>query len=440
VSAVRWGMPAPRHWPRTRVKYVCRFIGGGTPDKGNIEYWNGEIPWVSPKDMKSSEVVDTEDHIAKAGLDSSAAKMVDPGAVLIVMRSGILRHSIPVAINRVPVTLNQDMRALIPTSTLEPRYLARLIEGHQRQFLNVWSKEGTTVESLESDLVADTEIAVPPLATQCAIADYLDRETARLDALVAAKERLLRLLAEKRRALIARAVTRGIDSRIPLRDSGISWLGEVPAHWKTPPVYARFDVQLGKMLDEKRIRGTHLAHYLRNVDVQWGAVNTQDLPQMDFDEQDRDKYSLRQGDILVCEGGEIGRSALWRGEIEECYYQKALHRLRPLGKADLPEFFILVMRTLVDLGIFTSEASAATIQHLPAEKLRILRYPSPPIAEQRAIVSHITVKTSKFDALRAATARTIALLKERRAALIAAAVTGKLDVQGAERHLHVVAD
>jgi type I restriction enzyme, S subunit len=100
VSAVRWGMPAPSHWLRTRVKYVCRFAGGGTPDKGNIEYWNGEIPWVSPKDMKSSEIIDTEDHITKAGLDSSAAKLVEPGAVLIVMRSGILRHSIPVAINR----------------------------------------------------------------------------------------------------------------------------------------------------------------------------------------------------------------------------------------------------------------------------------------------------------------------------------------------------
>src|SRR5262249_16777124 len=145
LSAVLWGMPALSHWPCTRVKYVCRFAGGGTPDKGNFEYWNGEIPWVSPKDMKSSEIVDTEAHIPKAGLDSSAAKLVEIGAVLIVMRSGILRPSIPVAINRVPVTLNQDMRALIPAPILEPRYLARLIEGHQHQLLNVWSKEGTTV-------------------------------------------------------------------------------------------------------------------------------------------------------------------------------------------------------------------------------------------------------------------------------------------------------
>ena len=161
--------------------------------------------------MKSATINDTEDHVTTDGLESSATKLVAPGAVLLVMRSGILRHSIPVAINRVSIALNQDMRALIPFPQIEARFLARLLEGHQQQLLNVWSKVGSTVESLESDLVAETEIAVPALDQQRAIADYLDRETARLDALVAAKERVLGLLAEKRRALTTRAVTRGLD-------------------------------------------------------------------------------------------------------------------------------------------------------------------------------------------------------------------------------------
>ena len=233
MSTVSWGSAFPATWPRKRIKYLCRFAGGGTPDKGNPEYWNGEIPWLSPKDMKSATVDDTEDHITTDGLESSATKLVAPGAVLLVMRSGILRHSIPVAINRVSIALNQDMRALIPFPQLEARFLARLLEGHQQQLLNVWSKVGSTVESLESDLVGETEIAVPALDQQRAIADYLDRETARLDALVAAKERVLGLLAEKRRALISRAVTRGLDPRAPLRDSGIPWLGAIPKKWKT---------------------------------------------------------------------------------------------------------------------------------------------------------------------------------------------------------------
>ena len=133
MNTVSWGAAFPAEWPRKRIKYLCRFAAGGTPDKGNPEYWNGRIPWVSPKDMKSTTIDDTEDHITKEGLESSATKIIAPGAVLLVVRSGILRHSIPIAINRVPIALNQDMRALIPISQVDARFLARLLEGHQQQ-------------------------------------------------------------------------------------------------------------------------------------------------------------------------------------------------------------------------------------------------------------------------------------------------------------------
>lgn len=249
MSSSSFVVPTPRGWGLSRIKHVCRFVGGGTPDKSNSEYWGGEIPWVSPKDMKSFEILDTEDHLTRGGLDSSAAKIVEPGAVLVVMRSGILRHSIPVAINRVPVTLNQDMRALIPTSSLEARYLARFIEGHQRQLLQEWSKEGTTVESLESELLADSAVPIPPLSVQRAIVDYIDREAVRLDGLVAAKERVLNLLAEKRRALITRAVTCGLDPHVPLRDSGLPWLGEIPAHWEAAALRFLVDISGGATPD-----------------------------------------------------------------------------------------------------------------------------------------------------------------------------------------------
>ncbi|NOG93352.1 MAG: hypothetical protein HND42_08955 [Armatimonadetes bacterium] len=314
----------------------------------------------------------------------------------------------------------------------DTRYLAYLLRhAATNEWFDVLCNRSTiahfTVEKF-GDLWAWMPPAVPQ---QRAIADYLDRETARVDALIAAKERVLGLLAHKRRALITRAVTRGLDPRAPLRDSGIPWLGEIPAHWTTPPVYARFEVQLGKMLDEKKIKATHLAPYLRNADVQWGAINTADLPEMDFDDEDRRRYSLREGDVLVCEGGEVGRSAIWDGSRPECYYQKALHRLRPVTKNDEPKFLVHVMYALVESGQFALQASAATIQHLPAEKLRVVRYPAPPREEQQAIVASIEEGTKELNAVSAATERTIALLKERRSALIAAAVTGQIDVGGA---------
>ena len=317
--------------------------------------------------------------------------------------------------------------ALITPKFVDPTFFFWVCKGQEDRVRA--ETVGMGIPHVNGEFLANLRIQLPNLNQQRAIADYLDRETARLDALVTTKERVLGLLEEKRRALITRAVTRGLDPNVPLRDSGIQWLGEIPAHWKTPPVYARFVVQLGKMLDEKRIKGAHLAPYLRNIDVQWGAINTADLPEMDFDEDDRRRYALRVDDILVCEGGEMGRCALWDGTHPECYYQKALHRLRSTGGEDEPAFFVLVMRAIVDSGQFALQSSAATIQHLPAEKLRVVRYPAPPLDEQRAIVAHVALETGKLHALSVATERTIELLRERRAALIVAAVTGQVDVE-----------
>ena len=206
----------------------------------------------------------------------------------------------------------------------------------------------------------------------------------------------------------------------------MTWFGSVPSHWSMPPVYARYEVQLGKMLDERQITKQFLAPYLRNTDVQWDGINVDDLPEMDFDESEQKLYALRPGDILMCEGGEIGRCAIW-GSDRWCFYQKALHRLRPTTDKDDPRYFVLVMRAAVEAGHFTSQASAATIQHLPAEKLRIFRYPAPPIEEQRAIVGRVSKQTARLDALVAAKQRVLGLLAEKRKALIAMAVTRGLD-------------
>ena len=206
----------------------------------------------------------------------------------------------------------------------------------------------------------------------------------------------------------------------------MTWFGSVPAHWSTPPVYARYEVQLGKMLDERQITKRFLAPYLRNTDVQWDGINVDDLPEMDFDESEQKLYGLRPGDILMCEGGEIGRCAIWDSD-RRCFYQKALHRLRPTTDKDDPRYFVLVMRAAVEAGLFSSRASAATIQHLPAEKLRVVRYPAPPIEEQRAIVDRVSRQTARLDALVAAKQRLIDLLAEKRKAIIATAITRGLD-------------
>jgi type I restriction enzyme S subunit len=203
-----------------------------------------------------------------------------------------------------------------------------------------------------------------------------------------------------------------------LRPSGIGWIGEVPDHWAVAPLFARYRVQLGKMLDERRIKGTHLAPYLRNVDVQWDRVNTVNLPEMDFLPDDRIRYLLIYEDLLICEGGEAGRTAMWNGELEECYYQKAIHRLRPLSSKECARYFFYVMFAAAKRGVFVAGGNPNTIDHLTAEKIRRHRFPFPPQEEQKAIADFLDRKTAQIEALVGKKQRQIELLHEKRQALI----------------------
>ena len=211
------------------------------------------------------------------------------------------------------------------------------------------------------------------------------------------------------------------------RNSGVQWLGGVPASWDIAPVYARYEVALGKMLDAKRVTGESPGKYLRNVDVQWDAVNIDGLPEMDFPPSDRNRYLLRPGDLLVCEGGEVGRTAIWGGELDECFYQKAIHRVRPWSACDVPRFFYFLMYAMAKRGVFTAGGNPNTIDHLTAVQLRRYRVPIPAAGEQRAIVAFLDRETAKIDALVARKERLIELLQEKRTALITRAVTRGID-------------
>jgi len=296
-----------------------------------------------------------------------------------------------------------------------------------RQYSQTAAQPGLSVEFVEN-----LSIPLPPLPEQQAIAAFLDRETAKIDALVEKKRRLIGLLKEKRAALISHAVTKGLNPDVPMKDSGIEWLGEVPRGWKLPPLYARYRVELGKMLDAKRITGNYLLPYLRNIDVQWDHVNVSDLPEMDIEPDEYERFTLRHGDLLVCEGGEVGRTAIWRSELATCAFQKAIHRLRPVGRisSDVPRYLYYVMRCATETGIFVAAGNPNTIPHLTAEKLRLYRFPFPPGDEQQAIVEYLDKEGQKSGLLISRVKTAIDRLLEYRTALISAAVTGKIDVRG----------
>lgn len=182
------------------------------------------------------------------------------------------------------------------------------------------------------------------------------------------------------------------------------------------------------MLSPNASGGANIAPYLRNVNVQWDRVDVADLNEMAFDDDERARLSLRPGDLLVCEGGEVGRTAIWRGEVEVCYYQKAVHRLRRLGQAGVPRYLYYVMRVAASAGAFRAGGNKSTIVHLTKEKLQSHRFPFPPAAEQAEIVAALDRANDEATRLQEQLDLQIGKLQERRAALVTAAVTGELDV------------
>jgi len=378
--------------------------------------------------MQNRTIEDTEDHITADGLSNSATKLIHPGAVLLVMRSGILRHSIPVAINRITVALNQDMRALIPHHNVEARYLAWLIEGHQQELLNVWSKVGSTVESLESDLIGETEIAVPLLNQQIAIADYLDRETSHIDALIAAKENLLALLAEKRRALITRAVTRGLDTDVSMRDSGVPWLGEVPAHWEIKALRFLVSITSGATPDTGKPE-------FWDGDIPW--VSPKDMKQNEIaDAEDHiSELALNSSTLKIIEphsvlivvrGMILAHSfpcAVTTAKITINQDMKSLRCCELLNPHFLCNYFKGVEKHVVSLA----DTSAHGTKKIESEVFGRLEICFPMLEEQAMIVEKINSSLQSLDALVKKTEETITLLKERRSVLIFVAVTGRID-------------
>lgn len=207
------------------------------------------------------------------------------------------------------------------------------------------------------------------------------------------------------------------------KPSGVEWLGEVPEHWSTPSLYIRYQVDLGKMLNETATRGDHLHSYLRNVDVQWNHINVSDLPQMDIGPWEISRFTVASGDLLVCEGGEVGRAALVQDDADGLGYQKALHRLRPMVTGEDPRFMFYTLYGAAQRSVFVAEGNPNTIAHLTGEKLRRYRFPAPLAFEQRAIADFLDRETAKIDTLVVKKRMLIERLKEKRSALISRTAT-----------------
>lgn len=276
----------------------------------------------------------------------------------------------------------------------------------------------STIDNFSASKFRAMSVPLPPLEEQRRIADFLDEQTARLDR-----------LASEAASIAEVAKTRAVSS---LAESVLSSSGawRVEEDWRLAPVGAFYEISLGKMLNEERATGSRLRPYLRNVNVQWDSIDTGDLKEMHVEPREHARFGLRAGDLLICEGGQPGRAAIWDGRLSVIYFQKALHRARPRSGASEPRWLLHLLRLCVALSLFTDEGGT-TIAHLTKEQLRSLRLPFPPVASQRTLVGRLDEMQADGRAAAGAATRITTLIEERKRALINACLTGEFDVSTA---------
>ena len=211
------------------LRDLGQWSGGNTPSKAREDYWsNGTVPWVSPKDMKTPEITSSEDRISEVAMNEGRAALLPPGAVLVVTRSGILSHTLPVATTRIPVTINQDIKALVPRTGVLPNYVAYALKGAGQRILKNCSKHGTTVASIETNALLDFEIPLVDVDEQRRIVAEIDKQFSRLDEAVANLQRVKANLKRYKAAVLKAAVegrlveTNGGWSSVVLGDVALS--------------------------------------------------------------------------------------------------------------------------------------------------------------------------------------------------------------------------
>jgi type I restriction enzyme S subunit len=411
----------PTHWSSARLRWIAGRYAGGTPDKNKDVYWeDGTVPWLNSGAVNQGLVQEPSAFITEEALANSSARWVPAGALLMAL-AGQGKTKGMVAQLGFRATCNQSMAAVVPGDELAARYLLWWLSANYQNIRNM--SGGDNRDGLNLELLGDIPCPLPPIREQAAIAAFLDRETAKIDALVEQQRRLIELLKEKRQAVVSHAATKGLDPNVPMKDSDVEWLGEVPAHWGVVQSRRLFAVRSEPALESDKMLTASQKYGVifqsdfvelegrRVVEVILGKANLKHVEPNDF------IISMRS-----FQGG-LEWSRL-RGSTSFHYVmikpQKWVH---PPYYAHLFKSmnYIQALRATTDLIRDGQELRYSNFTQVPL--------PVVPVEEQKLIAIYVDRTVEKLGRLSAEAAKSIELMQEHRAALISAAVTGKIDVR-----------
>lgn len=433
-SGVEWIGRVPEHWDVMRLRHAASFKNSNVDKKT----YDGQesVSLCNYTDVYYNEFITSDLPFMQATASAPEVKQfsLKRGDVLITKDS-----EDPTDIG-IPSLVAEDLNGVICGYHLTmirgddfdtARLLHRIIQSHPTQAHFFVEAPGITRYGLGQDAIGNLRCCLPPRIERSQIANRLDRETARIDALIAKKTEFIELLAKKRQALITHAVTKGLNPKAKMKDSGVEWIGEVPEHWDVAPIKRWFDTVSGATPDTSQQAKYYAASgglpWIRTTDLNNGLVNGYEIGITEEAICDTACRPLPTGSILIAMyGGEgtIGKNG--RLGIVACINQ-AICALLPTKYFDIDFTFAYIQFYRPHWMIYA--ASTRKDPNISQDLIRSAPIVRPPIEEQRQITQHLQTHLARIDLLVNKTQQSITLLKKRRSALITAAVTGQIDLR-----------
>ncbi len=405
----------PMHWERTALKYMGEYQNG-YPFKPEDRAGQG-LPIIRISQLSG----DTEPNLYDGTLDDR-----------VFVQDGDLLFSWSATIDSFiwtggPAWLNQHIFKVTPSGEAHKGFLFYVIK-HIAPKLAEFDAHGSTMRHIKKESLGE-RIFVPSVDEQAKVAAFLDRETAKIDSLVEEQRRLIELLKEKRQAVIAHAVTKGLDQSVPTRDSGVEWLGLIPKHWDSGTLTRVADrVVVGIAEAATHAYADEGVAILRSTNIRAGKIIGEVLYVTPEFAEGRATKLINAGDLVTVRTGNAGVTAVVPESLDGCQCFTML--ITSLSKLGLSAFYCYALNSLPSQRYFALEGWGTAQVNISVPILKALPVAIPPLIEQHAIVEYLDSATSRLDELVAEAESAMRLLGERRSALISAAVTGKIDVRG----------
>ncbi|HAT4911496.1 TPA: restriction endonuclease subunit S [Serratia marcescens] len=428
-SGLSWCDTLPLRWKTSRLRWLSYIYAGGTPSKNVTEYWdNGTIPWINSGSVNQGYIIEPSEYISKGAYKNSSAKWIPKGSLVLAL-AGQGKTKGMVAQLGIDTTCNQSMAAIVFYEKSKSRYIYWWLVSNYQNIRNM--SGGDLRDGLNLEVLGGIACPQPSMDESHKIASFLDHETAKIDNLIEKQQQLIELLKEKCQAVISHAVTKGLNSDVPMKDSGVEWLGEVPEHWEVKRIK-----HFGKVIGGFAFKSTDF------TDEGYPVIKISNVSHLSFDWGDSSflplNFSFMHKEYLAPNGALV--FAMTRPVISGGIKVTLLDDdsaplvnqrvgFMVVKNKDMARYILISTQSSAFLAHFVNNMTVTNQPNISSEGIESIYIPVPPRNEISRILHYVGRMNESYNGLIAKALLQVSLLQERRTALISAAVTGKIDVR-----------